>query len=129
MNDLDRGPAVVEPERLLGLWLEDRNAPVSPPHYPGTGPPLRRTVEFFPDGTAVAVADFQVDPCTGRPDTSTTRFSWALQGSRLETARDGMIDVATVSRLTEDELHLVGAAVSGFGTGYFVRGGTAGGGG
>jgi hypothetical protein len=111
----------MDAERLVGLWIEDRNAPGPAPGYPGTGPPLRRTVEFRRDGTAVAVADFEPDPCTGRPQNSTTRFSWALADARLETTRDGAVDVATVSRLTERELHLVGAAVSGFGTGYFLR--------
>ena len=67
------------------------------------------------------MADFEPDPCTGRPQNSTTRFSWTLAAGRLETTRDGVVDVATVSRLTERELHLVGAAVSGFGTGYFFR--------
>jgi hypothetical protein len=111
----------MEAERLVGLWIEDRNAPGPAPRYPGTGPPLRRTVEFRRDGTAVAVADFEPDPCTGRPQVSTTRFAWALTGGRLETTRDGVVDVATVSRLTERELHLVGAAVSGFGSGQFLR--------
>ena len=111
----------MEAERLVGLWVEDRNAPGPAPRYPGTGPPLRRTVEVQPDGWAVAVADFPPDPCTGRPQISTTRFAWALAGARLETTRDGVVDVATVGRLTERELHLVGAAVNGFGSGYFVR--------
>lgn len=111
----------MESERLVGLWVEDRNAPGPAPQYPGTGPPLRRTVEFLRDGTAVAVVDFEPDPCTGRPQGSTTRFSWALAGARLETTRDGVVDVATVSRLTARQLHLVGAAVSGFGSGYFLR--------
>ena len=115
----------MEPERLVGFWGEAPTAPEPASRYPGTGPPVRRTVEFLRDGTAVAVADFQPDPCTGRPQTSTTRFSWALAGSRLETTtRDGAVDVATVSRLTERELQLVGAAVSGFGTGHFLREGT-----
>jgi hypothetical protein len=111
----------MDAERLVGMWIEDRNAPGPAPRYPGTGPPLRRTVEFRGDGTAVAVADFEPDPCTGRPHISTTRFAWTLAGARLETTCDGVVDVAMVSRLTGRELHLVGAAVSGFGNGYFLR--------
>jgi hypothetical protein len=110
----------MEPRLLLGVWVEDPNAAGPAPRDRGATPPIRRTVEFFGDGTAVAVADFPVDPCTGRPDTSTTRFSWVLKGSTLETVRDGAVDVTTVTRLTEGELH-VAAAGSSFGKGYFFR--------
>src|SRR5262245_31349700 len=64
-DDRGRRSAAMEAERLVGLWVEDRNAPEPASRYPGTGPPVRRTVEFLRDGTAVAVADFQPDPCTG----------------------------------------------------------------
>jgi len=111
----------MEPRLLLGQWIEDPSAPGPRPRERGATPPLRRTVEFFGDGSALAIADFPPDPCTGRPDTSTTRFSWVLQGARLETTRDGAVDVGTVTRLTERELHLVGAAEPGLGTGHFFR--------
>ena len=111
----------MEPRLLLGVWVEDPSAPGPRPRERGATAPLRRTVEFFGDGSAVAVADFPPDPCTGRPDSSTTRFSWVLRGARLETTRDGAVDVGTVTRLTERELHLAGAAEAGLGNGHFLR--------
>ena len=111
----------MEARLLLGRWVEDPSAPGPRPRERGATAPLRRTVEFFGDGSAVAVADFPPDPCTGRPDTSTTRFSWLLQGARLETTRDGVVDVGTVTRLTERELQLDGVVEAGLGNGHFIR--------